>query len=355
MAKKKKGGKILNGVIRIKTKDLLPYEKITGGWKKSRQQFPEAMQAIKFYRKHHNLKILVDQKNPQFLRGQLSPQGTVQGARIKLLPDGTELDKAFPLFAKHLTIHDQETDDHWDIIYQNNGGTYAYCYALEKTKRRREVKYQKVSQFARVYPRLWHNVISALSNQEDNLVLPMLTLLKTQMRIGNEIYYHTHGHKGLTTLKKKDIMIKGRVVTFNYIAKDGVPRLIEQKFPYLYIKRLKNNLKKLKSNDFIFNSPGTMHPLREAHFKKAFKQYCGREFYPHIVRSYYATKEVKDFLKSRKTVKKEEVDALFLSIAAKLGHKRFLKKENRWKDNYTVTVNHYVQPELVEKIKKIIV
>ena len=31
----------------------------------------------------------------------------------------------------------------------------------------------------------------------------------------------------------------------------------------------------------------------------------------------------------------------------------FDKKENVWKESYIVTLNHYVQPELVERVKKI--
>ena len=174
------------------------------------------------------------------------------------------------------------------------------------------------------------------------------------MRIGNEIYFKAHGHKGLTTLKKNDIKIRGSKVIFNYLAKDGVPRLIEQKFPVGYINRLKTSLKKIKKEDFVFASCKTGHPLGEIQFKKAFKNYCGKEFYPHIVRSHFATSKVKSFLKNKRKATKEEVNSLFLSIAAKLGHKKFVKKEQVWKNNYSVTINHYIQPDLVERVKEII-
>ena len=59
----------------------------------------------------------------------------------------------------------------------------------------------------------------------------MYTLLKTRMRIGNEIYYRTNGHKVLTTLKKRDITINGEKVKFEYIGKDGVPYREEQNSP----------------------------------------------------------------------------------------------------------------------------
>ena len=80
-------------------------------------------------------------------------------------------------------------------------------------------------------------------------------------------------------------------------------------------------------------------------------KYCGKEFYPHIVRSYYATRKARRFLKTNKVFKKVDVQRLFISIARKLGHKRYMKNDGIWKECYNVTINHYIQPALVEKIK----
>ncbi|PIN76733.1 hypothetical protein COV17_01355 [Candidatus Woesearchaeota archaeon CG10_big_fil_rev_8_21_14_0_10_36_11] len=342
------------GTVRIMVKDMTPYEKTKTSWKQSTKQFLEVTHIVKLFKLHKNLKVLIDTNDSHFLKGQLSSNGIPQGARITILPNGDVLDKAFSLFSKNLVIHDQLSDDHWDIMYQNKGGTYAYCYTLDKKNRHRNEKFQKVWMFDKVYKKLSTNVEKALKDKQDHFALPMYTLLTTHMRIGNEIYYRAHGHKGLTTLKKKDINVHGNIVIFNYIAKDGVPRHIEHTFPSVYVNRLKNHLTKCKQNDFVFASAETGHPLPEHHFKEAFKKYCGIEFYPHIIRSHYATTQVKQFLKGKRTISKRDADTLFLSIAEQLGHKRFIKKEHVWKNNYTVTVNHYVQPELVAKVKSLI-
>jgi len=342
------------GTIRVKVKGLCAYQKTTKSWKKCSQKFPQIQQIVKLFKAHKNLKFLIDKKDSTFLKGQLGPKCEVQGARINILPDGEILDKAYSLFAENLTVHDQSTDDHWDVIYQNKGGTFAYCYTLDKISEHRNRKYRKVWEFDKVYNKLFRSVSLALKNKEDNLAVPIFTLLRTHMRVGNEIYHRAHGHKGLTTLKKKDISIKRNMVAFNYLAKDGVPRLIAQEFPTHYVKRLKLLLKSLKSSSFVFTSRETGRPLPEHHFKKAFLRYCGKEFYPHIVRSHYATTQVKQFLNSNRRATKEEVKSLYLGIAADLGHKKFVKKEHVWKENYTVTINHYVQPELVERVKKIV-
>ncbi len=353
MAKSKKSKPIPEGTLRISAKDLTVHEKTKSGWKISNKRFPNAMHVIELFKAHDNFDVLVDKKNPRWLKGQLSPEGKTQGARINILPDERQLDKAFSLFAEELTVHDATTNDHWDILYKNPGGTYSYVYTLEKDAKTRNKKYQAVKEFERVYPKLVKNVRKSLLDEEDDMAVPMYTLLKTLMRIGNKIYFRTHGHKGLTTLKKKDITIKGKHVTFNYLAKSGVPVSMTRKFPRIYVERLDKRLKGIKQSDFVFANPKTGHPLNETVFKHAFKKYCGEEFYPHIVRSYYGTKRAEDFLYNNKEATKKEIRRFFLSVADRLNHKRFVKKKGEWTESWTVTANHYIRPELVEKIKNL--
>jgi len=339
--------------IRIKAKDLHAYKKTKNGWRKAKIFLPEAIHAVKLFKAHKKFDVLIDKKDSRFLKGMLLKDGSTRGARINILPDGQRLDKAFSLFAKHLTFHDEESHDHWDVLYQNKGGTFSYVYTLEKKARLTQKKYKQVQNFARYYSKLYENVCHGLRDEQDYLAVPMYTLLKTFMRIGNQIYYRAHGHKGLTTIKKHDIKIDGNNVFFNYVGKDGVPLNIKQFFPITYIKRLESMLKNLDDHSFVFTNPKTGNPLSEQQFKKAFERYCGKEFYPHIVRSYYATTMVKQFLKTHKNPSKEEVNNLLLSIAAKLGHKKFDKKQAEWKEDYTVTLNNYVQPELAQRIKSL--
>ncbi|MSR85818.1 hypothetical protein EXS74_00310 [Candidatus Woesearchaeota archaeon] len=340
------------GTIRIKTKNLQAYEKTKSGWKRVSKSFPELLNVVKLFKANHNFPSLIDKKDKTFLKGQLY-KGQPQGARINILPNGKVLDKAYSLFAPHLTIHDQSSNEHWDVIYQNKGSEYAYCYTLEKRRQHTKEKYKKVELFEKCYSKLRTNVKKALKDEKDNLALPLWTLLKTYMRVGNEMYYHVHGHKGLTTLKKKDIHIKGKEVNFAYIGKDGVPLSLTHTFEKEYISRLQKLLKTKKPDNFVFTSESTRHPIPEQEFKKAFVKYTGKEFYPHIVRSHYATKQVKEFLKHRKKASKEEVNTLFLSIAHDLGHRRFQKKTHTWQENSTVTVHHYIDPSLVERVQKL--
>jgi len=348
----KKSKPVLKGTLRIKAKDLKVYEKTNNSWKKSRITFPCALKIIELFKAHKNFDILVDKKNSEFLKGQFY-DGKVQGARINVLPDNRKLDKAYSLFSPNLIMHDQKSNQHWDVIYQLPNGNFAYAYTLDKKQKATAKKYNEVKKFEKLYPKLKQSVSRALKNENDSFALPMYTLLETYMRVGNELYFKAHGHKGLTTLTKKDIKIKGNNITFKYLAKGGVPFTITHKFPLSYVNRLKNHIKNLKQTSYVFTTESG-HTLRDEHFKKAFKKYCGYAFYPHIVRSYYATNVVEQFLKKHKHASKDEVKELYLSIAQKLGHKHFDKKKNQWQDNFNVTINHYVQPKLIENMKNIV-
>lgn len=340
----KKG--IAVGTIRIKVKDLKTYQKTAKGWIKINKNFKEPLNVVKLYKAESNLDYLIDTNDPSFLKGGLSPNGEI-GERIVFLPNGEKLEKAFSLFSERLTIHDQKSHDHWDVLYKNKGGTWSYVYTIKKRKEHLDNKYRKVHEFEKRYPQLLAKVKKGLQDKNDSMALPMYTLLKTYIRIGNETYFKAHNHKGLTTLTKENIFIKGNTVRFNFIGKDGVPATITKNFPDSYIKRLKYSLK--EKNKYLFSNNGSS--LNEHHFKEAFLKYCGKEFYPHIVRSYHATMKIKQFLSKNRKVTKDEVDKLFMEIAHDLGHKRFNKKTGLWEENYAVTVNSYVQPELLEKVQ----
>jgi hypothetical protein len=342
------------GTIRIKVKDLHPYEKTRTGWKKSGKEFPEALHVVELFKAHSNFSPLIDAKDMHFLKGQLSPDGHCQGARVNVLPDGRRLDKAYSLFAEHLTVHDETSNDHWDVLYRNPGGTYSYVYTLEKKLKFMRKKYREVEELEKYYPTIEAEVMNALEDKDDDMAVPMYTLLKTYMRVGNEMYYKAHGTKGLTTLKKKDIEIKGKSVTFRYISKGYVPREFTEEFPTIYIKRLRKMLEHLKPSSFVFVNPKTGHPLSDMHFKQAFGRYCGREFYPHIIRSYYATEKAKEFLNMHESVKKHELLEFYRFLAAKLGHKRFAKKDHEWKESYNVTIHHYIQPGVLSRLNSLV-
>jgi hypothetical protein len=343
---------IQKGTLRITYTNPQVKEWTGKTWKKSGTKLPAAMDAIRLFKKQGNLKLLKDTKIPRFVKGQLSRKGTPHGARITVTPTGEKLDGAYSLFSDQLTIHDQPSNDHWDVLYKTATG-WAHRYTQKKRKKLVEKKYDAVHDFDTVYKKLVRRAKKQLSDRKDSMALPLYTLLLTHMRVGSEIYYHKTHHKGLTTLKKSDITVRGKQVTFSYRAKDGIPMTITKTVPVAYSKRLRAHLAKKGKNDFVFTGE-TGKPLRDTDFMHAFEHYCGHAFYPHIVRSHYATERVADFLKTHKHAEMEEVRELFTSIAHELGHKKFDKKQRTWTDSYTVTIHHYVKPSLVENVRALV-
>lgn len=347
MQKKKE---VKAGTIRINSRNLKTYEKTKSGWKKSNKIFSNALRVIKLFKANNNFSELKDKLNPQFLKGQFY-HGKCQGARINILPNGKKIDKAYSLFAEDLTIHDETSHNHWDVIYRNPNGKFAYCYTLNKKKKASKEKYNLVHEFEKKYSQIQKNAYTNLKTNENEIMpLAIITLLKTYMRVGNEMFYKIHKSKGLTTLKKSDLTIKGNKVKFKYISKGGVPIEAEEEFPGTFIKNLKNHLSKIKENEFVFTGKDKK-PLKDTDFEITFEEYCGVRFYPHIVRSFYATKEVENFLKENKHPKKSQVKELFLAISEKLGHKKFNKKHHEWECSSSVTISHYIDPKILETIE----
>ncbi|MBT3397604.1 tyrosine-type recombinase/integrase [archaeon] len=355
-----KGDSPIN-TIRILSKTLQPVIKTKTNWKnlsphlKTTPNLAPALNAIHLFKKNNLIKELVDTKAPKFLKGGLTPSGKSFGARITILPSKHLLDKAFSLFADDLTIHDETSNTHWDVIFKNPTGKYSYLYTLEKKKKAKKKKFSAVDDFDKNLSKINRAVNKKIKESPDKTALATRTLLDTKMRVGNEVYYKAHGHKGLTTLKKGDIRIEDARVTFSFISKDGVPQTITAKFSQEYISNLQKILNKSKKSDFIFTND-SKKPLKDRDFSKAFKEYCGEEFYPHIVRSHYATKKAEAFLKKHKKSKKaskSEIDKLFTHIAEKLGHKKYSKGEKKWKTDYGATIHYYIRPDFVEKILKL--
>ncbi|MCK4649664.1 hypothetical protein KAT36_00375 [Candidatus Pacearchaeota archaeon] len=327
---------------RIRFSDLAVCEVEGKSCRKSRVKFPEALRVARLFRKHGNLGLIRDGR---FLMGEFCDKGKVIGKRIDVLPDGTKLSRAFSLFAPRLAVHDERSCGHWDVIFENPSGSLCYVYSLDKVRISREEKFRRVYDFERCLPRLRRNLMRALG--EDDLALAMLVLLKTRMRVGSEIYYKRNRHKGLTTLKKKDVRISEKRVRFDFIGKDGVPQRIEEDFPESIVGELKRVLRKRKRDDFVFVGKSG-RTLRDTDFERAFEKYCGVRFYPHIVRSHFATREVEMFLRRGQG----DVKKFCLRLAGKLGHKRFSKKSGLWEDSYEVTLHHYVRPDLVEQLSR---
>ncbi|MCR4369006.1 MAG: hypothetical protein NUV67_03825, partial [archaeon] len=165
------------GTVRAKT-SLNACTMKNGRWVASPKKFPELLHAAELFRAHGNFGELVDKKNPGFLKGFLTKKGEVRGARIGVLPDGEKIDKAYSLFADSLTFHGESSHSHWDVLYKNPGGTWAYCYSLAKKSRSVKKKFGLVEEFEKRREKLESNLLTGIKKGE-YMAVPLYILLHT--------------------------------------------------------------------------------------------------------------------------------------------------------------------------------
>ncbi len=358
------------GSKRIKISDFKLYEKKKLFWKRISDISITQGEILELFAKNNNLALVMEDKIKNFVKGYIDHEGNISGARIKHLPNGKKLARGgYSIFAKHLT-YNQNEEFSWDICYQNSSGTKTYLYSEDKVHLEEEKKYKLVKKFEKNYNKIMRNLkedIIKKTNPKNKIshleYLALYTLIKTKIRVGNYEYYKTLGHKGLTTLQKKDITITSdNYIRFNFIGKDGIPQDIIVKFEPWFINKLKERLDLIKDNDFVFTN-SLNHPLHSSIFSKILFEYTNEHFYPHIIRSYYADKEVekeiknlndKSKKKTRKKITKEDIEKIYLKIAKNLGHKKFNKKTNSYDISYRVTLNNYIYPKLQKKLESFI-
>ncbi|MCA9496716.1 MAG: hypothetical protein KC589_07240, partial [Nanoarchaeota archaeon] len=264
----------------------------------------------------------------------------------------------FSLFANDLKFNFNAQDHEWDLMYENTSGLKTYLYSIDKVHLEQKKKKEIVDKFEKNYKLILKKLENDIKKTLSLEHLVLYFLLKTYIRIGNEEYYHKSGHKGLTTLEKKDITIDktNNIIKFNFIGKDGVPQKIEKKFPYYIISILENHLNKLEDEDeFVFVEENKF-PIHSSSLSKILYDYTGEHFYPHIIRSHFADMECLDFLnknQKRKSISKEEVEKKILEIASQLGHKKFNKKTNEWEINPKITIESYIYPAYYQKMEEL--
>ena len=115
----------MRGEFRIRAKDLAVVENKKGKWVESSKKFDDAVRVARMFRKHGKLGLIRD---GDFLFGSLKSEKCV-GGRVMFLPDGTELEKGFSLFAKDFAVHDEKSSEHWDGLFRNPSGSFCYIYS----------------------------------------------------------------------------------------------------------------------------------------------------------------------------------------------------------------------------------
>lgn len=341
-----------NGSVRIKSSDFRLFKKKSDKlWEVVSDLDSSVLDVLEMYSDNKNLNLLVDLHDDLFLRGSMSPDEKICGARIMVLPNGEQLARAgFSLFAKDLKFNFDDDENLWDVCYTNASGLKTYLYSDSKVHLEQDKKLRLVDKFEEYHLSIFETCEKKIRSKSCNVVdLALYIMLNTFIRVGNVEYFKRFNHKGLTTMQKKDIVIANNILSFNFIGKDGVPQTISKKFPSFFIKKFETLIDGKSADDFIFtNSNGNC--IHSDNFSKVLFDLTEEHFYPHIIRSHYADMTCKNFLKTHITSTKEKVDAVFMEIAENLGHKKYNKKTEKWEVNFAATLKNYIHPIYSERM-----
>lgn len=101
-----------------------------------------------------------------------------------------------------------------------------YRYHPVWQRRRQKANYNRLIEFARALPAIRSFIDAGLRrpglDKESVLALALRLLDSGMIRIGNEEYAKANGSRGLTTLHKRNVAIRGNALKFRFIGKGGV-------------------------------------------------------------------------------------------------------------------------------------
>lgn len=105
-----------------------------------------------------------------------------------------------------------------------------YIYHPEWTRYRNDNKFQRMADFARALPQIRKKSYEHLKlknwSKEKVLGLIVQLLNEVYIRIGNNYYKEKNSTYGLTTLRRKHLLIEGKNIIFKYKAKSGKLRRV---------------------------------------------------------------------------------------------------------------------------------
>lgn len=157
-----------------------------------------------------------------------------------------------------------------------------YLYHAEWTAHQQQNKFSKLIEFGYALPAIREQVSGLLRKRgwprEKVLALIVAILDETYVRIGNSYYYETNGTHGLTTLRRKNLEINGKNVTFRYKAKSNKMR--EVKIQNKRLTRLIQQCSELRGYEVFryIDEDGNTIPVDSSDVNAFLREITGSEF-----------------------------------------------------------------------------
>lgn len=209
---------------------------------------------------------------------------------------------------------------------------------------RNHTKFYRMLAFGKVLPTIRLQLEKDLSitdlTEQKVLATVVSLMVRTNIRIGNNIYEKLYGSFGLTTLKDKHVALNGGSIKFSFVGKKGIRHDISLKNKKL--AAIVQKCRDIPGKELFqyYNEDGTRHSIDSGMVNEYIKNISGKDFsakdfrtWSGTVNAFLAFKEI-GFADNDSATKKNVVKALD-KVAEHLGNTR------------TVCKKYYVHPLII--------
>jgi DNA topoisomerase-1 len=184
-------------------------------------------------------------------------------------------------------------DCHLQATGRDAKGRKQYRYHARWREVRDETKYGRVAAFARALPRIRRRTRHDLARpglpREKVLATVARLLESTFIRVGNEEYARENESFGLTTLRDRQVRVRGSKLKFKFRGKSGVEHEIELADPRLAaIVRRMQDLPGEELFQYV-DEQGETHAIESADVNRYLKEIAGDEFTSKDFRTWAGT------------------------------------------------------------------
>ena len=245
---------------------------------------------------------------------------------------------------KHVKVS-KDPSDYLQVTGYDNKGRIQYIYHPLFIELTTDDKFQRLKDFARIYPKLDYIIKKDLrsSNPKKQLIAFLFKILqKTYIRVGNEVYAKNNKTYGLTTLLIKHVTIDSNIVNIKFIGKKGQKQNIIFRDPYIanILNKLIERSKKAKTNKiFVYPDPetGMYVPIKATELNEYLlenlKKFSDEIFTCKDFRTYFSNiifiEKLKKYYKvsMNPTQSKKLINKIYEEVAEQLGHTKAISKK----------------------------
>ncbi|HUH74236.1 MAG TPA: hypothetical protein VLZ75_07495 [Chitinophagales bacterium] len=239
-------------------------------------------------------------------------------------------------------------DGHIQAIGRDAKGRKQYIYHSVFEKAKQEEKFAKMKDFGKSLEKLRKKVLEDIKTKQwtKSKVVAILILLldETGIRIGNKQYANSNGTYGLTTLRRKHMILEGNQIIFEYKGKSNKARHVE--IDDVYLNKLIKKSAQLPGYEIFRyqDDTGCYQSIDSEDVNEYIHEHMGENF---------SSKDFRTWVASRLAV---EMYPFALEAIANAPRSRFSNTLIRMVaeelgNTPTVCKSYYVHPKLLQKIE----